>query len=145
MGEIRSLRPEQTRRRVLVVEDNLDSVHSMATLIKLMGHECQFAINGLAALEIARKFRPDIVLLDIGLPDYKGYEIAQQLKWEPGLERARIIAITALPEADRERALESGCDEFYRKPMDPLLLEQLLAKRLGKEAGPAPGQEGSGS
>jgi CheY-like chemotaxis protein len=121
------------KRRVLVVEDNLDTVHSMAMLIKMMGHECEFAINGFAALDAARKFRPDVVLLDIGLPDFKGYEIARQLKYEPGLERTRIIAITALPDADRQRALEAGCDEFYRKPLDPALVEQLLAKRLGRD------------
>jgi CheY-like chemotaxis protein len=135
MSNISPLRPaEVKRRRVLVVEDNLDAVHSMALLVKMMGHECQFAINGFAALQIARTFRPDIVLLDIGLPDFKGYEIAQQLKWEPGLEHTRIIAVTALPEADRQRAIESGCDEFYRKPLDPALLEQLLEKRLGTQA-----------
>jgi CheY-like chemotaxis protein len=135
MPNISRLRPaEAKRRRVLVVEDNLDAVHSMALLVKMMGHECQFAINGFAALQIARTFRPDIILLDIGLPDFKGYEIAQQLKWEPGLQHTRIIAVTALPEADRERAIESGCDEFYRKPLDPALLEQLLEKRLGTQA-----------
>jgi CheY-like chemotaxis protein len=112
---------------VLVVEDNLDAVHSMATLIKMMGHECRFAINGFAALDIARAFRPDIILLDIGLPDFKGYEIARQLKWEPGFEATRIIAVTALPHAERQRALDAGCHDFYRKPLDPMLLERLLA------------------
>jgi CheY-like chemotaxis protein len=116
---------------VLVVEDDLDAVHSMAMLIKMMGHQCQFAMNGFAALEIARQFRPDIILLDIGLPDFKGYEVAKQLKWEPGLEATHIIAITALPEADRGRALGAGCDDFYRKPLDPMLLEQLLARPPG--------------
>lgn len=131
MATVRSVRPNaEGSRRVLVVEDNLDAVHSMATLIKMMGHECQFAINGFAALDIARQFRPDIILLDIGLPDFKGYDIAKQLKWEPGLEATRIIALTALPDADRQRAIEAGCDEFYRKPLDPVLLEQLLAKPL---------------
>ncbi len=132
MSNVVPLKPNpEGRRRVLVVEDNLDAVHSMAMLVKMMGHECQFAINGFAALQIAREFKPDIVLLDIGLPDFKGYDIAKQLRWDPGLEHTRIIAITALPEADRQRALDSGCDEFYRKPLDPILLEQLLAQRLG--------------
>ena len=114
------------RRRVLVVEDNLDAVHSMAMLVKMMGHECKFAINGFAALQIARQYKPDIVLLDIGLPDFKGYDIAKQLRRESGLEQMRIVAITALPDADRQRALDSGCDEFYRKPLNPVTLEQLL-------------------
>ena len=140
---IGSLRPPDppARRRVLVVEDNLDSVHTLAMLIKMMSHECQFAINGLAALQIAREFRPHVILLDIGLPDFQGYEIAKQLRWEPGLESARIIAISAMPEADREQALQSGCDEFYRKPIDPVLLEELLAKSFAPRAFPAPEHE----
>ncbi len=132
MSNVVPLKPDpEGRRRVLVIEDNLDAVHSMAMLVRMMGHECEFAINGFAALQIAREFKPDLVLLDIGLPDVKGYDIAKQLRWEPGLEHTRIIAITALPEADRQRALDAGCDEFYRKPLDPVLLEQLLAQRLG--------------
>jgi CheY-like chemotaxis protein len=126
------------RRKVLVVEDNLDTVHSMAMLIKMMGHEVQFAINGFAALKIAREFLPEIILLDIGLPDFKGYDIAKQLRYEPGLENTRIIAVTAVPEYDRQRAIDAGCDEFYRKPLDPKQLEALLAKRFGAEAFPTP-------
>jgi CheY-like chemotaxis protein len=123
-------RAAQPKRRVLIVEDNLDSVHSMAVLVKMMGHECQFAINGFAAIDVARKFRPDIILLDIGLPDFKGDVIANQLKFEPGLENTRIIAITGLPDEDalRQRALAAGCEDFYRKPIDPVTLEQLLTK-----------------
>ena len=130
-AKVISLKPEATpKRRVLVVEDNLDSVHSMAMLIKLMGHEVQFAINGFAAIAVARKFRPQIILLDIGLPDFKGHIIAQQLKWDPGLEKVRIIALTGLPDGDelQQLALEAGGDEFYRKPLDPVKLEQLLAE-----------------
>jgi CheY-like chemotaxis protein len=116
-----------TSRRVLVVEDNLDTVHSMARLIKMMGHECQFAINGFAALKISREFMPEIILLDIGLPDFKGYDIAKQLRYEPGLEDTRIIAVSGRPESDRQLAIDAGCDEFYRKPLEIELLEQLLA------------------
>jgi DNA-binding response OmpR family regulator len=127
---VHELKPgPQTKRRVLIVEDNLDAVHSMALLIRMMGHECQFAINGFAALELARTFRPDVILLDIGLPDFKGDDIARQLKYEPGLEQTRIIVITGLPdeEALRQRALDAGCAEFYRKPLDPKKLAALLA------------------
>jgi two-component system, OmpR family, response regulator len=116
----------QNRRRVLVVEDDLDAVQSMAVLIKMMGHDCHFAINGFSAMDMARTFRPDVILLDIGLPDFKGYEIARQLRFDPGLEATRIIAITGLPEADRDRAIEAGCDEFFRKPLDPKVLEDLI-------------------
>lgn len=130
MATIHRLQPDlKPRRRVLVVEDDLDSVHSMAMLIKMMGHDIQFAINGLAAIDIARKFRPDIIIMDIGLPDFKGDEIARQLKYEPGLENLRVIAISGLPEENLEqRALQAGCAEFYRKPIDPATLEQLLSE-----------------
>jgi CheY-like chemotaxis protein len=107
----------------------------MALLIKMMGHECQFAINGFAALQIAREFRPDVILLDIGLPDFNGYEVARQLKWEPGLEATRIVALTALTQADRGRAIESGCEELHRKPLDPVVLEELLGRRFGPAGG----------
>lgn len=126
-----SLKPEaQPKRRVLVVDDNLDSVHQMATLLKLMGHEARFAINGFAAIDEARKFRPDIILLDLGLPDFKGHVIARQLRYEPGLEKTRIIALTGLPESEelRRRVLEAGCEAFYQKPIDSRALEELLAR-----------------
>lgn len=125
-----SLKPDaQPRRRVLVVEDNLDSVHSMAALLKMMGHEVEFAINGFVALDIARKFRPEFILLDIGLPDFRGDKIAHQLKYEPGLEHTRIIAITGLPlDEVRPRAIEAGCEAVYAKPIAPTVLEELLAK-----------------
>jgi CheY-like chemotaxis protein len=120
------------RKRVLVVEDNLDAVHSMAMLIRMSGHECQFAINGFAALDLARSFRPDVILLDIGLPDFKGYDIARQLKWEPSLAKTRIIAITGLPMRDvRDRALEAGCEEVFAKPIAPARLEELIRKTMG--------------
>ncbi|HEX2196996.1 MAG TPA: response regulator [Burkholderiales bacterium] len=131
MATVRSLKPNaEAKRKVLVVEDNLDSVHSMAMLLKAMGHEVQFAINGFAAIDVARSFRPDVILLDIGLPDYKGDEIARQFKYEPGMENVRIIAITGLPIAEVEqRALSAGCERVFAKPMDPAALEKLLLEK----------------
>ena len=127
---VHDLKPNlNAKRRVLVVDDDLDTVHSMAIIIRTMGHEVQFAINGFAAIDIARKFRPNVILLDLGLPDFKGDQIANQLKWEPGLDKVRIIAISGRSgDKDRERALAAGCDEFYVKPLDPAALEDLLAK-----------------
>ena len=130
MATVVNLNPQPQRRiRVLVVEDNLDSVHTMAMLVRSMGHQVQFAINGFAAMAIARTFKPEVVLLDIGLPDFRGDEVARQLKWEPGLEKTRIIAITGLPQYQvRRRALDAGCEAVYAKPLAPTVLEELLAK-----------------
>jgi CheY-like chemotaxis protein len=117
------------KRRVLVVEDDLDSVHSMAVLLKVMGHEVEYAINGFAALDIARRFRPEFVLLDVSLPHLSGDKLARQLKYEPGLEKTRMIAITGLPLDQVERlVLEAGCEAVYAKPIAPAVLEELLAK-----------------
>ena len=128
MATLHELKPQPAaRRRVLVIEDSLDSVRSMALLVKMMGHEVEFAINGFAALDIARQFRPEVVLVDIGLPDFNGCDIVRQLKWEPGFEKTRFIAISALPaEPHRQKALAAGCSEFFAKPIDPEVLEGLL-------------------
>lgn len=129
-SNVHSLRPRPSAaRRVLVVEDHLDTVHSMAIMLKSMGHDVQFAINGFAAIEIARSFRPEFILLDIGLPDFNGDEIARQIKWEPGLENTRIIAVTGRSDDEvRQRVMEAGCEQFFVKPLSPVALEELLAK-----------------
>jgi CheY-like chemotaxis protein len=128
MSTVVNLKPAPVaKRRVLVVEDNLDSVHSMAVLLKMMGHEVEFAINGLAAMDIARRFRPEFILLDVSLPDFAGDRIARQLRYEPGLEKTRMIALTGLPmDQVKARVLEAGCEAVYAKPIAPAVLEELL-------------------
>lgn len=142
MATVHQLKPGDPRKlRVLVIEDNLDSVHTMTALVKMMGHEVDFAINGFAALDVARKFRPDVVLLDIGLPDFSGCKIAGQLRYESDFANTRFIAISALPaERYRQAALDAGCAHFFAKPIDPSLLEELLndASRSARQAGHSP-------
>jgi CheY-like chemotaxis protein len=127
---VRRLKPTSARkRRVLVVDDNLDAVHAMALLVRSMGHEAQFAINGFAAIDLARRFKPEVIVLDIKLPDMRGDEIARQLKFEPGLEDVRIVAVTGHnDEGSRRRALEMGCEDYLLKPLDPAALESILSK-----------------
>lgn len=135
MSTIHNLKPHagaelQPRRRVLVVDDDLDSVHSMAMLLKMMGHEVQFAINGFAALDVARSFRPDVILLDINLPDFAGYDIARQLKWEPGLGKTRILAVTGRSDdKTKQRAVEAGCEAVLAKPIAAVDLEKLIVAK----------------
>lgn len=114
-------------RRILIVEDNLDSVRAMAELVKDMGHRVEFAINGYAALEIARRFIPHFVLLDLGLPGMDGFEVCSRLKHEPGLEHTRIIAITAYgQEEHRIRTRAAGCDLHLVKPVSPQTVFDVL-------------------
>lgn len=114
-------------RRVLVVEDNLDTVRSLVMLLREMGHPVEFAINGYAAIDAARAFRPDVVFLDLGLPGMDGFELCRLLKKEPSLQRVRVIALTAYGhEPYRDRALEVGCELHVVKPITPARLASLL-------------------
>lgn len=112
-------------RRVLVVEDNLDHVVTTTLLLRSIGHSVESALNGGAALAAARTFRPDVVLLDVGLPDTMGWEVARQLKEE--LPRVRIIAISGRSGGeDRARSLEAGCEAYLVKPVVPATLETVI-------------------
>jgi CheY-like chemotaxis protein len=118
-------------RRVLIVEDNLDSVHILAELVKDIGHQVEFAINGYTAIAIALRFQPDFVLLDLGLPGMDGYEVCSVLKYQPGLERTRIIAVTAYGRDEhRVRARAAGCELHLLKPVSPQALFEVLESSL---------------
>jgi CheY-like chemotaxis protein len=114
-------------KRVLIVEDNLDSVHSLALLIEDMGHSVEYAINGYVALEVAQRFRPDFVLLDLALPGMDGFEVSARIKQIPDLERTRLIALTAFAQDDyRVRSIAAGCELHIVKPVPIWVLEELL-------------------
>jgi len=103
--------------RVLLIEDGLDTVQTLAYLLRDSGHQVEFAINGYMALEIAPRFCPQVILLDIGLPDFDGCLLARRLRRLPGLDDVRIIAVTGRVSDDEQRARDAGCEAFLRKPV----------------------------
>jgi CheY-like chemotaxis protein len=116
-------------RRILVVDDNVDGARSLTLLLQMRGHEVQVAHDGLAGLEAARRDRPDVVILDIGLPKMDGYQVAREVRRLPGLARVLLLAVTGYgQEEDRERARRAGFDYHLVKPVDPDVLCQLLAR-----------------
>ncbi|MGC2305203.1 chemotaxis protein CheB [Candidatus Binatus sp.] len=119
---------ESAVRRILVVDDNIDTAESEAELAKLWGHEVAVAQSGPAAIELASKFQPDIALIDIGLPEMNGYEVARRLRQMPDVSKTLLVAITGYGrEEDQKAAREAGFDLHLTKPVDPLRLEKLLA------------------
>jgi len=125
------LNPQSTPsagHRVLVVDDDIDTAQSLFLLLLDMGHDAAYATDGNGALQMARKLQPEFVLLDIGLPDLDGGEVATRLRRTPGCENAVIIALTGLGDEQRPRMLQSGCDAFYTKPLEIDLIEGLLKR-----------------
>jgi CheY-like chemotaxis protein len=123
--------PEHTApvasRRILIVDDERLSAASWGKLLQSAGHEIRTAHDGLQALEVAEAFRPEVVLLDIGLPKLNGYEVAERLRYEPWGQSLVLIALTGWgQDADRHRSQEAGFNHHLVKPLDPSALLRLL-------------------
>jgi PAS domain S-box-containing protein len=114
--------------RVLVVDDNVDQAQSAALLLRASGHDVQVAFSATTALEVALEFQPNVVLLDIGLPEIDGYEVARRLRQNPHTEHFRLIALTGYgQDTDRQRSAAAGFDAHLVKPVDPRKLEETLS------------------
>jgi PAS domain S-box-containing protein len=124
------LRGEPSPRRalrVLVIDDNIDMARGLASLLKLLNHEVWTAHDGPSGLDAARVHRPQVVLLDIGLPGMDGYQVAERLRREEFGNAVRLIAVTGYgQEEDRQRALSAGFDQFVTKPVDYSTLLTLM-------------------
>ncbi|MCY0853289.1 ATP-binding protein [Cupriavidus sp. D39] len=121
-------RREITPRRILVVDDDRDSAESLSTLLKLAGHQVSTVFDGDEAVERAATLRPEVVLLDIGLPVVSGYETARRIRAQPWGKGMLLVAVTGWGnDADREKARQAGFDAHLVKPVDPALLIELLA------------------
>ena len=122
--------PESAATRVLVVDDNEDAADSLATLLDVMGYEVRVAYDGPEAIEAADAFRPEVGLLDIGLPQLSGYDIARHIRSTRG-EEVLLVAITGWgQEDDRRRAREAGFDHHFTKPADFERLLELIGEEL---------------
>jgi signal transduction histidine kinase/CheY-like chemotaxis protein len=119
--------PEPGRRRVLVVDDNEASAQTLLWMLNLLGHDAQMAHNGHEALAVAREFRPQVVLLDIGLPGMSGYDVCREMRADAGLKDAVLIAQTGWGQKEhRARSKEAGFDHHLVKPVDLKTLQSLL-------------------
>jgi signal transduction histidine kinase/ActR/RegA family two-component response regulator len=116
------------RRRILVTDDNVDSAKSLARLLELLGNDVSTANDGLQAVDLAVTFRPDVVLLDIGMPRLNGYEACRRIREQTWGMNAILIAMTGWgQEEDKQRSEEAGFDYHLVKPVDFKALEKLLA------------------
>jgi two-component system CheB/CheR fusion protein len=113
--------------RILVVDDNVDAADSIAMLLSMEGHETRAVNTARAALLAVPEFKPEVVLLDIGLPEMDGYEVARRLRAQNGRHRMRLVAVTGYGQpADRRRAHAAGFDEHMVKPVEPAALQDFL-------------------
>jgi PAS domain S-box-containing protein len=120
--------PQSGKRRVLVVDDNVDHAESMATLLRLEGHEAHTAYDGLKAVDAVPAVRPEVVLLDIGMPGLNGYETARRIRARGDAAGIKLIALSGWGQPrDRERSKQAGFDHHLVKPVEPSELRRLIA------------------
>jgi CheY-like chemotaxis protein len=120
-------------RRILIIEDSLDTAESTRLLLKLSGHDVQTAATGMEGLVTARAFRPHVVLCDIAMPGMSGYDVARALRQEPSLGAIYLIAVTGYGRAeDQQRALAAGFDLHLTKPVDVDVLGRVLESIRGE-------------
>lgn len=131
------------RPRALVVDDVADTADSMSILLRLWGYRTKVCYGGVDALEVARSYRPQVVLLDVGMPGADGFQVAVGLRAMPGLEDTVVLGVSGHTGAVcRDLGVAAGFDQYLVKPVDPLYLQGLLARvvplgrRSGSVAGP---------
>jgi CheY-like chemotaxis protein len=114
--------------RILLVDDNMDAAHTLDLFLSAAGHRVQLAYNATDAVALARSFRPEVCLLDIGLPDFDGNELARRLRMLPQASKATLIAMTGYGrQQDRDAAAAAGFDHYLVKPVNTAQLTTLLA------------------
>ena len=119
------------RMKILYVEDNDDNVYMLKNRLSRAGFTILIATNGVQGIAMASSEQPDLILMDLTLPDINGEEVTRRIKADPTTKRIPVIALTANAMAgDKEKALAAGCDDFDTKPVDmPRLLEKIAAQK----------------
>jgi CheY-like chemotaxis protein/two-component sensor histidine kinase len=129
-------RPYGPKRRLLVVDDSRDSAASMAMMLELIGNEVRTAHDGFEAVAAAEQFRPQVILMDVGMPRLNGYEATRRIRQRPWGRGVTIVALTGWgQEVDRARSREAGCDGHLVKPVNLTDLEALLAELARRPGG----------
>jgi CheY-like chemotaxis protein len=114
--------------RILIVDDNRDRVDSLSEMLRLLGHDTRTAYDGEQGVTVAAEFRPDVVLLDIGLPKLNGYEACRRIRGQPWGRGVVLVAVTGWGQkGDVRRSRETGFDHHMVKPVAPEALQQVLA------------------
>jgi CheY-like chemotaxis protein len=127
MASVTAKQTQVFTRRVLVVDDNLDNVRSLAMLFQTMGHQVEYAINAHAAVDLAVSMKPDVIFLDLLLPDGHGADVCLKLRSHSVLRKIRIYGVTAsIRVLDNQLAIDAGCDDVLRKPVSPDTFERLI-------------------
>ncbi len=123
------------KARVLIVEDNIDNYELVRFLLERAGHDSLWARSGREGLELARTEKPDLILMDLSLPEMDGWTATERIKQSPETGAIPIIALTAhtLP-GDRKRALDAGCDGYLSKPMNLEQFSETISQALEKSA-----------
>lgn len=115
--------------RVLIVDDEPDSAEMMAEMLAALGYQTRFALDGTSALALAGAFEPQVVLMDVSLPDMDGYQVARQLRADPRFRAALLVAVTGWSGKERElKAREAGFDDYIVKPVQLEALQSLFGR-----------------
>jgi CheY-like chemotaxis protein len=129
MAQTEARRSRFVKRRVLVVDDNVDAATSLLMLLRLEGHTVEAAFTSRSALEKFDKFQPEVVFLDIGLPEMDGYQVAREMRKKFLPNPVSLVALTGYGQAeDRERAMAAGFDEHLVKPVEFDALQRVLMR-----------------
>ncbi|HEU0293273.1 MAG TPA: response regulator [Anaerolineales bacterium] len=127
--------PNDSKGTILYVEDNLDNRVLVRRILLSEDYDLIEAVNAADALRVLKNTKPDLILMDINMPDMDGYTLTSRIKTTPGFERVPILAITAnVMRGDKEKTLEAGCDGYIQKPLDIDQLVREVERFLARSA-----------